>query len=375
VTGAPLVDSIARFSGDRRVQRVTALALFALALYALRHLAILLVSFLVFRGLLGFASDRLATWTKVGRKVWIGALVLALLGAAGGAVWGELHRLVPGLSDVTERARGQLQERMQAVRDTDLYRMLEAQQIDPEKYAEKVQGFAENLVHGAAATGRMALHVLLGLILAVLALLEREELEEGLRSISRESFVGHFVAYGSFLAEAVVLTVKVQVIVAAVNAVVTLPVLLVLRLSHVPALMLMVFAFGLVPVVGNFLSGAVLIALAYLKKGLFGVAVFSVSTFLLHKVESYYLNPRLTAKHVKLPSVALIASLIIWEHLAGLAGVFLSFPALYVAMKVRDLFRENPSEADVVAAAGSEPEPAADLEATSKSALAAKSDG
>lgn len=143
MTGAPLVDSHARFFMDRRVQRVAALALFALALYALRHLAILLVSFLVSRSLLGIASDRLAAWTKVGRKLWIGALVLALLGAAGGAVWGELHRLVPGLSDVTERARGQLQERMQEVRDTDLYRMLEAQQIEPEKYAEKVQGFAE----------------------------------------------------------------------------------------------------------------------------------------------------------------------------------------------------------------------------------------
>lgn len=360
-----MVDSLTRFFGDRRVKRVAALAFFALALYALRHLATLLVFFLVFRSLLAFASDRLAAWTKVSRKIWVGALVLALLGAAAGAVWGEVHRLVPGLGDLTERARGELQERMQAVRETDLYRMLEAQQIDPEKYAEKVQSFAENLVHGAAATGRIALHLLLGLILAVLAILEQKELEEGLGTISRESIAGYFLAYSSYLADAVVLTVKVQVIVAAVNAVVTLPVLLVLKLSHIPGLMLMVFAFGLVPVVGNFLSGAVLIALAYLKKGLFGVAVFSISTFVLHKVESYYLNPRLTAKHVKLPSVLLIASLIIWEHVAGLAGVFLSFPALYVAMKVRDRFREVPEAAAGAAGAPAPdhvPERAASLE-------------
>lgn len=95
MTEAPLIDSLARFSGDRRVQRVAALAPFALALYALRHLAILLVSFLVFRGVLGIASDRLAAWTKVGRKLWIGALVQAFLGAAGGADWDELHRRSP----------------------------------------------------------------------------------------------------------------------------------------------------------------------------------------------------------------------------------------------------------------------------------------
>jgi predicted PurR-regulated permease PerM len=336
-----MVNTFAAFFGDRRVKRVAALLVFVGGLFALRHLATLFVFYVVFRGLLGFVSDRLAARTRVSRKIWIGALVLVLLSAAGGVIFGEVHRLVPGIGGLTEHLRGELQDRMQAMRETDLYRMLEAQQIDPESYAEKVQGFALNLVRGAAATGRVMLHLLLGLILAVLALVEEKEVEEGLRAIPRDSFVGYLVAYSSFLAEAVILTVKVQVIVAAVNAAVTLPVLLALGLSHVPALMLMVFAFGMVPVVGNFLSGAVLIVLAYLKKGVVGVVVFVISTFILHKVESYYLNPRLTAKHVKLPSVALIASLIVWEHVAGLAGVFLSFPALYVAMKIRALFHED----------------------------------
>jgi len=341
-----MVNTVVTFFGDRRVKRVAALFLFVLALATLRHLATLLIFYLVFSRLLGFLSDRLAAWTKVSRKVWIGALVLVLLAAVGGVVWGEVHRLVPGIGALREWARDGLQDKMQAVRDTDLYRMLEAQQVDPEKYGEKVQAFAQNLLHGAAATGRVLLHLLLGLVLAVLALLEEKEIDEGLAKIPQGSFAGYLVAYFSFLAEAVVLTVKVQVIVAAVNAMVTLPVLLLLGLSHVPALMLMVFAFGLVPVVGNFLSGAVLIALAYLKKGVFGVVVFSVSTFVLHKVESYYLNPRLTARHVKLPSFALIASLIVWEHLIGLAGVFLSFPALYLAMKVRELFAEETRKAE-----------------------------
>ncbi len=341
-----MVNSVVTFFADRRVKRAAALLLFVGALAALRHLATLLVFYLVFKSLLGFLSDRLASWTKVSRKVWIGALVLLLLAGIGGLVWGQVHRLVPGVGALTELARDGLQDKVQAVRETDLYRMLEAQQIDPEKYGEKVQAFAQNLVQGAAATGRVLLHLFLGLVLAVLALLEEKEIDEGLARIPRGSFAGYLVAYFTFLSEAVVLTVKVQVIVAAVNAVVTLPVLLSLGLSHVPALMLMVFAFGLVPVVGNFLSGAVLVVLAYLKKGLLGIGVFAISTFVLHKVESYYLNPRLTAKHVRLPSFALIASLIVWEHLIGLAGVFLSFPALYVAMKVRELFGLEAREAE-----------------------------
>jgi predicted PurR-regulated permease PerM len=123
-----------------------------------------------------------------------------------------------------------------------------------------------------------------------------------------------------------------------------------LGLPNVPALMLMVFAFGLVPVVGNFLSGAVLVILAYLKKGWLGVVIFLIATFVLHKIESYYLNPRLTAKHVKLPSLLLIASLIVWEHLVGIVGVFLSFPFLYVVMKIRDLYRAQDAAAALVEA-------------------------
>jgi len=58
----------------------------------------------------------------------------------------------------------------------------------------------------------------------------------------------------------------------------------------------------------------------------------------LHKIESYYLNPRLTARHVALPGFVLILSLIAWEHLLGFAGLFVSFPFLYLAGKIRSEF-------------------------------------
>jgi predicted PurR-regulated permease PerM len=65
------------------------------------------------------------------------------------------------------------------------------------------------------------------------------------------------------------------------------------------------------------------------------VIIFAVLTFLLHKVEAYYLNPRLTARHVHLPGLVLIMSLIAWEHLLGFVGLFVSFPFLYVAGRLR----------------------------------------
>ena len=98
----------------------------------------------------------------------------------------------------------------------------------------------------------------------------------------------------------------------------------------------LIFVSGLVPVIGNVISGAVLSVLAYVAKGPIGVVIFLVLTFVLHKVEAYYLNPRLTARHVKLPGFVLIISLIAWEHLLGFKGLFISFPFLFVVLKIRD---------------------------------------
>jgi predicted PurR-regulated permease PerM len=97
----------------------------------------------------------------------------------------------------------------------------------------------------------------------------------------------------------------------------------------------MIFASGMIPVVGNFIAGAILTLLAYQASGWLGVALFVGLTFVLHKIESYYLNPRLAARHVRLPGFLLIVSLILWEHLLGLEGLFLSFPFLFVANRIR----------------------------------------
>ena len=98
------------------------------------------------------------------------------------------------------------------------------------------------------------------------------------------------------------------------------------------------------------ISGAVLSVLAYIAQGPIGVVVFLVLTFVLHKVEAYYLNPRLTARHVKLPGFLLIVSLIAWEHVAGFKGLFISFPFLFVAIKIRDELREEDAAETAVSA-------------------------
>ena len=329
-----MVDKLFTFFGHPNIKRVLALLLFVVGVVLLRHLAALYVFYLILSRGFGFLATKLSAWTRVAEKVWVVALVILLLGAIGGGVYAGVHRSLPTVIRLSHSAP----ERVQAFKDTDLYKMIE-EHVDLDRYEEQIQHFTQSLLRALRSTGRILLHLVIALILAVLYLFERREVDALYAGVPARSVLGNVVAFFTFAADAILLTVKVQVIVAAVNAVITLPILFGLGLPHVASLMVMVFAFGLVPVVGNFLSGAVLVILSYLRKGWIGVGVFLVSTFVLHKIESYYLNPRLTAQHVKLPSLFLIASLIIWEHLVGVAGIFISFPVLYVGLRIRDLFR------------------------------------
>jgi predicted PurR-regulated permease PerM len=85
-------------------------------------------------------------------------------------------------------------------------------------------------------------------------------------------------------------------------------------------------------------------------RGAPGALLCVALTFVLHKIESYFLNPRLAARHVRLPGFVLIVSLLLWEQLIGFVGLFVSFPFLYLAMRIRAEFAEEDEAAALEAA-------------------------
>ena len=204
-----------------------------------------------------------------------------------------------------------------------------------------MQHYAGGIFQTLSAVAHGALYALIGFILALVFVLEEEELRGWARTLDPRSLRGTLLRWLGYLADAALVTVEFQCVVAACNAVLTFPVLLLVGIPHAPALALLIFVSGLVPVVGNFFIGLLLSLLAYQAKGWLGVGIFVVLTFILHKLESYYLNPRLASRHVHLPSFVLIISLVLWEHALGLAGLFVSFPFLYVSQKIRDDLRRE----------------------------------
>lgn len=344
-------DRLADFFREKTPKRVLALLAFLVLLLLFRKLLVLLAFFVAFERVLFWSAGVLTRRFKLSRMISLGVVLVVVTAGAGLSAWLSAGRV----AQLVKETRQTLPERIAAVRENPLFLELEPHLPDTERLVESAQHYASNVAKSAADLGHLVLYALIGLILAVVYFLDEERLRTFRQSLAPDSLFGTLTRWGEYVADAVSLTVQLQFIVAAANALLTLPVLLIIGVPHVPMLMLLIFVSGLIPVVGNLISGAVLSVVAYQTKGFVGVGLFIGLTFVLHKLESYFLNPRLAARHVPLPGFVLILSLIAWEHLLGFVGLFVSFPFLYVAGKLITEFKEE--DAPVAITPATEPAP------------------
>jgi predicted PurR-regulated permease PerM len=331
---------------DRNVRRVVVLGLFVGLLVAFRHLAVLLVFFVLFERGLGAGARFLRSRLRVPLMAGVALQLVAALGLLAGLAYFGWTRVVPAVPQVRADLNGQFLHFREWLHARGLHQV---ESLQADSLLEKGQHYAGSVVGFLGSLGKNVVYVFLGLIFSLVYLAEEEKLEAWRGSMAENSVPRILLRYFSYLCDAISITAQLQVIVALVNTLITLPVLLVMGLPSVPALMVFLFAMGLIPVVGGVVSGVVMGTLAYVYKGAAGVVTFFVSTFLLHKIESYYLTPRLTARHVALPGFVIITSLVLFEHAFGLVGLFLSFPALYVAARIREGWREDDRRASAEA--------------------------
>lgn len=331
------MDRVADFFSQRTPRRFVALALFGSLLYVFRHLAILLVFFVTFERALGWSARALSTRTGIPRKKCVLIILAISLTLLLVLMWLGIGKSVRTFTVMQTT----FPERLARLREHPLIDRLEDQIGGMDKLIESAKHYSGSALSAATAVGHFVLHILMGFVLALVYVLEQDEIEAFWSRVERRSLAGTLARWCGHVSDATIVTVQLQLIVAACNTALTLPVLLLIGVPNVGALMILIFVSALVPVIGNIVSGVTLSLLAYQQKGWFGVGLFLGLTFVLHKIESYYLNPRLTARHVRLPGFLLIVTLIACEHVFGFTGLFLSFPILFVAGRIRTDFLEE----------------------------------
>ncbi len=336
------MDRVATFFNEKTPRRILALTAFVGLILVFRRLLPLLAFFVLFERGISLTAGSLVRrfkWSKPASLGVVLSLGAAILGLSGWATAGRLKTFII-------ETRETLPEQIDALKQHELFVQLATYLPDTEKLVESAKHYGADVAHAATEFGHFVLLLIIGLILGVVYFFDEPSVNAFRAGLPPRSLFGTLSRWFGITADAVGLMLQLQIVVALCNAVLTLPVLLIIGVPHIPALMLLIFVSGLIPVVGNLISGAVLILLAYQARGLFGVGIFVALTFVLHKIESYYLNPRLTSRHVQLPGFVLILSLIAWEHLLGIVGLFVSFPFLFVAGKIRSEFKAEDGPAE-----------------------------
>ena len=130
-----------------------------------------------------------------------------------------------------------------------------------------------------------------------------------------------------------------QITISLINTALTGLFVVTVRMPHAPLLIAMTFLCGLVPIVGNLVSNAIIVFVA-LTVSLKLAIVALVFLVVIHKLE-YFLNSKIIGDRIRNPVWLTLIALIIGERLMGIPGLILA-PVVLNYLRVEMLTVEVP---------------------------------
>ncbi len=331
-------------AGEETVRRCETAAWVLLAsgfLFVFRyHLVPALVAGLLVHTLL-HGSARLLSGPRLshGAARWIAAAAVALLAAglttlvalglasfARGTL-GDLPGLYAQMADVLDDARRQL-----AAWGVSTGALEEWQTADKIKagLAEWLRAHSAELKRAGGEAGLTALHVLMGILAALLVFFRRPA--AAVTAPFASALAGRIRRFAEAFERVVIAQVEISAINTVLTAVYLFGVIPVLteRLSFSGTLILVTFVAGLLPVVGNLVSNTAIVILS------FGVAPWLALVSLgflvgVHKLE-YLVNARIVGNRIGAEAWEIFLSIVVLEVAFGVPGVVLA-PILYAWVK------------------------------------------
>lgn len=193
-----------------------------------------------------------------------------------------------------------------------------------------------------------ASYFLLGTLFSYMILLDYPRLREQALQL-RESRLKEVIdeVSGSVVRFAVVVGegFKAQFLISCANTMITTLGLITLRIEPVALLSVIVFAAGLIPVLGVFISSLPILLVAF-NTGGFSLALWALGMVLaVHLFEAYVLNPRIFSAVFRISPVLTLVVLFLAYNFFGLWGMILGVPV--TVFVYRDLIRPgNGSKGD-----------------------------
>ncbi len=127
------------------------------------------------------------------------------------------------------------------------------------------------------------------------------------------------------------MVIGAQIIISAINTVFTTIFVLILRLPHASVVIGLTFLFGLLPIIGNLISNAIIVGIAFTMSPKMALIALLFLIF-IHKLE-YFLNGKIIGRRIKNPLWLTLLALVLGERLMGVPGMILA-PVILHYVKV-----------------------------------------
>ena len=183
----------------------------------------------------------------------------------------------------------------------------------------------------------LSLDVLLALLLSLLILLEKDQLHAFGRALEKSRIANiyqHAMGFAASFVKTFADVMKVQLLIAAINCVISTIMLKIMGFSSVISLGVMIFVLGLIPVAGVFISLFPLTIIAYNLGGMSKVLGVWLMIIIIHALESYVLNPKLMSNRTKLPVCIVFIILLIGHRYLGVWGLLIGVPLFIFFLEV-----------------------------------------
>lgn len=253
------------------------------------------------------------------------AVIFVLFGFISGKV-GSLPVLFAKMADIVDKAREQLLARGMDL--PMLERLADATELKG-VFSEWLRQHSSELTRAGGEAGKLLVHVLMGVAVAILAFFGSQEPSE--RPLSR-ALLGRLSRFASAFENIVVAQVEISAINTAFTAVYLLAVLPLFgaKLPFSGTLVAVTFVAGLIPVIGNLVSNTAIVVMSLSISP--WVALASLGFLVgIHKLE-YLVNARIVGSKIGATSWEILATIIVFEVSFGVPGVVLA-PIVYAYVK------------------------------------------
>lgn len=193
-------------------------------------------------------------------------------------------------------------------------------------YSTQVAGFLINL--------------LLSLLLSFIILIEKKKIQKFGENLEKSRFSDvykYLVKFGGNFSATFGKVMTVQLTIAFVNSILSMIALGCMGFPGIPALGIMIFFLGLIPVAGVIISMIPLCIIALSIGGFVKVIEVIIMICVLHAIEAYILNPKLMSNKTRLPVCFVFIILLVGEHYLGVWGLLIGVPIFIFLMNMLEV--------------------------------------